>query len=143
MGGKYMDEYISRQAVLDAYNEEQRRNGPWRFETLIESVPAADVAPVVHGRRVKSRKHRWKKYDDGEIDFFAWDSGYCNGPQCLDCGESFCVHCAERDGGHEAVKKKLEEETCEEKEVCSICGRAVPKNAPYCNCGARMDGETK
>ena len=45
-----MDEYISRQAVLDAYNEEQRRNGPWRFETLIESVPAADVAPVVRCR---------------------------------------------------------------------------------------------
>ena len=45
-----MDDYISRQAVLDAYNEEQRRNGPWRFETLIESVPAADVAPVRHGR---------------------------------------------------------------------------------------------
>lgn len=45
-----MAEYIMRQAVLDAYEEEQRKNGPWRFETLIESVPAADVAPVVRCR---------------------------------------------------------------------------------------------
>ena len=45
-----MAEYIMRQAVLDAYEEEQRKNGPWRFETLIESVPAADVVPVVRCR---------------------------------------------------------------------------------------------
>ena len=45
-----MDEYIMRQAVLDAYEEEQRKNGPWGFETLIESVPAADVVPVVRCR---------------------------------------------------------------------------------------------
>lgn len=48
-----MDEYIMRQAVLDAYEEEQRKNGPWRFETLIESVPAADVVPVVRCRECK------------------------------------------------------------------------------------------
>ena len=45
-----MTEYIEREAVLRAYEEVQRRNGPWRFETLIESVPSADVAPVRHGR---------------------------------------------------------------------------------------------
>ena len=45
-----MDEYISRKAVMDAYEEEQRRPGPWRFETLINSVPAANVAPVVRCR---------------------------------------------------------------------------------------------
>ena len=45
-----MAEYIKKEDVLRAYEEVQRRNGPWRFETLIESVPTADVAPVVHGR---------------------------------------------------------------------------------------------
>lgn len=45
-----MDDYISRKSVLDAYEEEQRRNGMWRFETLIESVPAADVVEVVRCR---------------------------------------------------------------------------------------------
>lgn len=47
-----MPEYIEREAILKAYEEEQRRAGPWRFETLINSVHAADVAPVVHGRWV-------------------------------------------------------------------------------------------
>ena len=44
-----MDDYISRKAIMDAYEEEQRKNGPWRFEAIIESVPAADVRPVVRG----------------------------------------------------------------------------------------------
>lgn len=48
-----MDEYISRKAVMDAYEEEQRRPGPWRFETLINSVPAADVVQVVRCRECK------------------------------------------------------------------------------------------
>lgn len=45
-----MDDYISRKAIMDAYEEEQRKNGPWRFEAIIESVPAANVRSVVHGR---------------------------------------------------------------------------------------------
>ena len=45
-----MTEYIKKEDVLRAYEEVQRRNGPWRFETLIESVPAADVATVRHAR---------------------------------------------------------------------------------------------
>ena len=48
-----MDEYIKREDVLRAYEEEQRRPGPYRFETLIESVPAADVAPVVRCKNCK------------------------------------------------------------------------------------------
>ena len=45
-----MAEYIEREAVLRVYEEEQRRRGPWRFEKLIASIPAEDVAPVRHGR---------------------------------------------------------------------------------------------
>ena len=47
-----MDEYIKKEAVLRAYEEVQRRNGTWRFEKLIESVPTEDVAPVRHARWV-------------------------------------------------------------------------------------------
>ena len=56
-----MDEYIPRQAVLDAYEQEQRKSGPWRFETLIDTVPAADVAPVVHGEWVDRPTGRYGK----------------------------------------------------------------------------------
>lgn len=48
-----MGDFIERQAVLNAYDAVQRKNGPWRFETLIESVPAADVRPVVRGRWIE------------------------------------------------------------------------------------------
>lgn len=45
-----MDEYIKREDVLRSHEEEQRRPGQYRFETLIKSVPSANVAPVRHGR---------------------------------------------------------------------------------------------
>lgn len=99
-----MDEYISRKAVMDAYEEEQRRPGPWRFETLINSVPAANVAPVVHAEWV---------YDKNATD---WGIGgyicsHCkNKNNNLPCnrvksalmfsGARYCPNCgAKMDGG--------------------------------------------
>jgi hypothetical protein len=38
--------------------------------------------------------HKWHRERDGSVDIFAFDFGYCNGPGCLRCGESFCGHCA-------------------------------------------------
>ena len=55
-----MGDYIERQAVLNAYDAVQRKNGPWRFETLIKSVPAADVRPVVRGRWEKDTPMGYK-----------------------------------------------------------------------------------
>ena len=76
-----MDDYIKRQAVMDAYNEVQQRNGPWRFETLIESVPAADVRPVVRGRwenfRGKPRCSKCKA---------VWPEDYYDHNFCPRCG---------------------------------------------------------
>lgn len=85
-----MAEYIERKAIFDAYEEVQRRNGPWRFETLIESVPSVDVAPVVHGR--------WKY------------NKYVEKYECTECGHfvkpgtdrNFCSNCgAKMDMEHE------------------------------------------
>ena len=42
-----MSEYIDREAVLKAYEEEQKRPGTYRFENIINSVHASDVVPVV------------------------------------------------------------------------------------------------
>lgn len=97
-----MDEYISRKAVMDAYEEEQSRPGPWRFEKLINSVPAADVAPVVHGRWVRI-------YEDGEPAIGQHKIGVC----CSKCMKmpkdkitesDYCPNCgAKMDGGKENV----------------------------------------
>lgn len=53
-----MGDYISREAVLKAYEEEQKRGGAWRFEALIGSVPAENVRDDVRSNWVQeiSRK---------------------------------------------------------------------------------------
>ena len=51
-----MNEYIKREEIRRAYEKLTRSyvNGnpyiaDWRFDEMIEKLPAADVAPVVHG----------------------------------------------------------------------------------------------
>lgn len=51
-----MAEYIEREKIREEYEKLTRsyvRNDPyiadWRFDEMIESLPAADVAPVRHG----------------------------------------------------------------------------------------------
>ena len=52
-----MNEYIKREEIRRAYEKLTRSyvNGnpyiaDWRFDEMIEKLPAADVAPVRHGR---------------------------------------------------------------------------------------------
>lgn len=92
-------------------------------------------------KKIKTRKHFWKKFDDGSIDFCAWDNGeFCSGPECLVCYRTFCVFCAERDEGEEGVRRRLEEEKCEEHFICSSCGQLLNENEIACsNCGAIID----
>ena len=59
----WVDEYIKRGDVMKAYEEEQRRQGSYRFETLLKSVPSAEVADVVHCRDCIG-KSTW--YNDAE-----------------------------------------------------------------------------
>lgn len=98
---------------------------------IISQTPAADVAPVVHGEWIATTKHKWKTRYDGEIDEFAWDREFHNGPVCTICGSAPCVHC--RPGWKD-------DEGCYEHFVCSVCGEHEEKKYPYCHCGAKMDG---
>lgn len=85
-----MGDYIERQALLDAYDEVQRKNGPWRFETLIESVPAANVRPAVRGR--------W--LHETEIEGHA--CGECSACHKIRVIDNFCPNCgADMRGGDE------------------------------------------
>lgn len=51
------------------------------------------MAKVKHIKRTYKR-HAWAKNSDGEIDHFAFECGYCNGPRCTRCSTSFCEHCS-------------------------------------------------
>ena len=52
-----MDEYIKREEIRRAYEKLARSYmhgepyiADWKFDEMIEELPAADVAPVMHGR---------------------------------------------------------------------------------------------
>lgn len=38
-------------------------------------------------------KHNWEKDENGNVNEWAWESGFHNGVFCVDCGKSVCVHC--------------------------------------------------
>lgn len=81
-----MDEYIDRQAALDALCDGTFEDA----EISIRSIPAADVAPVVHGK--------WEKSQDFIV---AIKCGACGEDILLDYSEqyeewSFCPYCGAR-----------------------------------------------
>lgn len=90
-----MAEYIDRD---DALSEIERREalmvGDKRvsvdaMKSFIKNRPAADVAPVVHGRKI----------EDGDIGCF-WLCSLCG--ECLPYGANYCPNCgAKMDGGAE------------------------------------------
>ena len=101
-----MAEYIEREMLrqeieriyLKHFAKSRERFVQDTFKAMfkrIDGAPAADVAPVVHGR--------WIPVIDEPTPLrkFAMLSGY----------------------------------------KCSVCGRYENQEEPYCNCGARMDGE--
>lgn len=91
-------------------------------------------------KKIKTKAHRWKVDSDGEIDFFAMSQDFCNGPLCIDCYASFCVHCLTKNKGENALYKKLAEQKCKEKIFCSSCFKIVSSDDNYCkNCGAKFD----
>ena len=111
-----MDEYISRQAVFDAFNElDYDISSNQTFDNLyghygfseetvnrtIGNIPAADVRPVVRGHWIPKYEEIYRKENIFEHKLF---------PDYF---------------------------------VCSICGRAEIKQEPFCNCGAYMREETK
>ena len=92
-----MAEYIEREALMVALCKEIVGDGDYyngkddmqdQIRDMVSRFPAADVAPVRHGR------WEWCKYYDGDSIL-----------------------------------------------VCSECGRVChEEDAPYCYCGAKMDG---
>ena len=103
MGERTMDEYIKREAAVavcdEQYKECLRKSDfcgntvAWNICADIKVIPAADVAPVVHGRWI----HDGCRIEGG-ID-------WCH---CSECGKSdnfcartnYCPHCgAKMDGG--------------------------------------------
>lgn len=95
-----MAEYIERETAL-SMREPPKSNRQYQTDNLddaygqgwddalccLEHIPAADVAPVVHGRKI----------EDGDIGCF-WLCSLCG--ECLPYGANYFPHCgAKMDGG--------------------------------------------
>lgn len=58
----------------------------------MHSIPV-NIHPRGIGGWGCNMKHRWQLDEDGDIDAFAVNCGYHNGPVCERCGKRFCEHC--------------------------------------------------
>lgn len=106
-----MVEYIDREAANLALAEQ---GFDWdKAKQALASVPAADVAPVVHGRWIYKHRHR---------------GGFRTYEVCDELGEKHSVRVDER--------YETDEPYCPE---CGKWNESVWLN--YCpNCGVKMDG---
>lgn len=91
-----MDEYIKREAVIDLIT--RRYENPEICTQEINSIPAADVAPVVHARWIHSR------YEDCSEQFELVKCSQCNHEAYAMAfyvrGGNYCPVCgAKMDGG--------------------------------------------
>lgn len=131
-----MDDYIDRQKAIDLIAEKQRAlcpPGRWgrsqvygsdrdKYDSLdeamdqLENIPAADVAPVVHGT-----------------------------PQKVNRPESEVIYKeVKTESGKVLYERHVFLDNKNWVEYCSKCGkRLCSRFTNYCpNCGAKMDGET-
>ena len=93
-----MPEYIKRKAVIDLIT--RRYENPEICTQEINSIPAADVAPVVHARWIHSR------YEDCSEQFELVKCSQCNHEAYAMAfyvrGGNYCPACgAKMDGGAE------------------------------------------
>lgn len=142
---KYIDMGTFKESVEDRYckpckAEGKDHNGCWCracwVDDMLDEVDCfqpADVAPVVHGRWIFTKRHLWYKDENGNIDEWRVDNGFHNGPECQICHTAFCEHCTP---DWSTTECEIGHYYCSE---CAETSRDAHEN--YCpNCGAKMDG---
>lgn len=101
-----MAEYVEREAVIDLIT--RRYENPEICTQEINSIPAADVAPVVHGRWIfgKDLTYSWGQIPKNKYHLYcsecleqAFNRSEDNDPD-FDVDTSYCPNCgAKMDGG--------------------------------------------
>lgn len=135
-----MDEYIERAAAVKVILRERKPTNSVAQNRMLSIIQrdlltmcAADVAPVVHGRWIFTKRHLWYKDENGNIDEWRVDNGFHNGPECQICHTAFCEHCTP---DWSTTECEIGHYYCSE---CEETSRDAHEN--YCpNCGAKMDG---
>jgi len=53
--------------------------------------------------------HKWETDIEGNVNIFAFEHGYHNGPVCVKCGYGFCHHCKDEPEIECAVQEETNE----------------------------------
>ena len=130
--------FIPKNEVLDMAIQALEELEQYRALGTVEELKEAREKQVAKNPthiHEEYEKHQWKKKKNGEVDDWAWGSGFCNGVVCERCGESICVHC----------NPNYDDEPCiVDKDLCPNCGKQVwsIENKNYCSeCGQKLDWE--
>lgn len=81
-------------------------------------------------------EHLWKRDENGEIDVWAYEEGYCNGPVCTRCHHSECMHCNPEWATDPTTLCVVD------KDICPECGEEFDywHKGNFCpNCGQALD----
>ena len=79
-------------------------------------------------------EHLWQRDKNGEIDLWAFEYEYCNGPVCTRCYHSECVHCNDEWDTNPTLPCVVD------KDICQSCGSVLAFKPKYCkNCGQALD----
>ncbi len=79
-------------------------------------------------------EHLWQRDKNGNIDLWAFEEGYCNGPVCTRCWHSECVNC------NEDWETNPVCDCVVDKDICPVCGSELTWKHKYCkDCGQALD----
>lgn len=79
-------------------------------------------------------EHDWETDEDGNINEFAMEYEFHNGPSCNRCGYSFCMHCKPNGWNERPCVIDYYQ--------CPKCGRRISKGIEFCcDCGQAVKWE--
>ena len=130
-----MEKVIRR---IDELIFEAQKEPTWKTENALrclkkELLKELEAKPPVHIHE-EYPEHDWEREENGDIDDFAYDGDYHNGPMCKRCYYSFCIHC---DPNGWNKKPCIIDEY-----KCPKCGRYISKGTKFCSdCGPAVKWE--
>lgn len=98
----------------------------------IEALYKQDIKKPIHIHE-EYPEHLWQRDKNGEIDLWAFEAGYCNGPMCTRCYHVECEHC------NEDWETDPTEPCVISKDICPTCGASIGKNKYCSSCGQALD----
>lgn len=108
----------------------------WNTRTSREDIEKK-VAKRTVINLTRHKRHTWKiDKETGELDMYAYESGYHHGVRCMVCGAVKCVHCGE--------DYEVDEPCTQTCIYCPTCSVLLPNDRELekcSNCGQVLDGK--